>query len=67
MRNLQPLGALFIIVGAIILYLLRGPLVSLILLVLEFVAIVVALVLIAVGIALLVGGSRIRRSFWMQT
>lgn len=56
-----------ITVGVITLFLLRGPLIALILLVLEFLAIVVALVLIAVGIALLVGGSRVRRGFWMRT
>ena len=55
-----------IIVGVVLLYLLRGPLVSLILLILEFLAVLVALVLVLVGVALLVGGSRVRRRFWMR-
>jgi len=54
------------IVGIVLLYLLRGPLVSLILLVLEFLAVLVALILVVVGIALLVGGGRVRRRFWMR-
>lgn len=54
------------IAGVVLLYLLRGPLVSLILLVLEFLAVLVALILVVVGIALLVGGGRVRRRFWMR-
>jgi len=65
-RNLQAAGAVMIIVGVVLLYLLRGPLVSLILLILEFLAVLVALVLVLVGVALLVGGSRVRRRFWMR-
>lgn len=53
-------------VGVIVLYLLRGPLISLMLLALEFLAIVIALVLMIVGVALLVGGRLVRRRFWMQ-
>jgi uncharacterized protein YjeT (DUF2065 family) len=66
MSNLQPVGALLIIVGAVMLYLLRGPLISLILLVFEFLAIVIALVLVVVGIALLVGGRRFGRQSQMR-
>ena len=66
MRNLQAVGAVMTIVGVVLLYLLRGPLVSLILLVLEFLAVLVALILVVVGIALLVGGGRVRRRFWMR-
>jgi uncharacterized membrane protein len=63
MRNSQLVGAVLIIVGVLMLYLLRGPLASLILLVLEFLAIVIAVILVLVGIALLVGGSWARRRF----
>ena len=66
MRNLQAVGAVMTIGGVVLLYLLRGPLVSLILLVLEFLAVLVALILVVVGIALLVGGGRVRRRFWMR-
>jgi hypothetical protein len=55
-----------IIVGVVVLYLLRGPLISLILLALEFLAIIVAVVLVLVGLALLVFGNRVRRRFWMR-
>ena len=66
MRSLQPAGALLIIVGVIMLYLLRGPLISLILLVLEFLAILVALIIVVVGVALLAGGGWMRRRFWLD-
>jgi len=45
------------------LYLLRGPLISLILLAFEFLAIVIAVIFVLVGIALLVGGRWFRRRF----
>jgi len=64
MGDLRPLGAVLVIVGAVMLYLLRGPLVSLVLLVLEFLTILVAIVLLVVGLVLLVGG-RPGRRFWM--
>jgi hypothetical protein len=67
MRSLQAAGALLLIVGLIMLYLLRGPLVSLVLLVLEFLAIFVALILVVVGIALLLGGHWVQRRFWVRT
>lgn len=67
MRGLQVFGVLLIAVGLIMLYLLRGPLISLILAVLEFLAIVVALILVVVGFAMLVGGRFVRRRFWMRT
>ena len=67
MRSIQVVGALLIVVGVVMLYLLRGPLISLILLVLEFLAIVIALVLVVVGVAMLVGGRYVRRRFWMRT
>ena len=66
MRGLQVVGVLLIVAGIIMLYLLRGPLVSLILLVLEFLAIVIALILVIVGVALLLGGCWARRRFWMR-
>lgn len=67
MRSLQVVGALLIVVGLVMLYLLRGPLVALVLFVIEFLAIVIALILVVVGIALLVGGHWMRRRFWMRT
>jgi len=67
MRRIQVVGAVLLVVGLIMLYLLRGPLVALVLLVLEFLAIVVALVLVVVGIAMLLGSYWIRRRFWMRT
>ena len=63
MRNLQIIGAALIIVGAVMLYLLRGPLVSLVVLAFEFLAIVVAVILVLAGVALLVGGHWFRRRF----
>ena len=66
MRNLQAAGAVMIIVGVVLLYLLRGPLVSLILLILEFLAVLIALILVLVGVALLAGAGRFRRRFWMR-
>jgi hypothetical protein len=66
-RSIQILGAIFTVVGVVMLYLLRGPLISLILAVLEFFAIVIALVLVVVGVAMMVGGRLILRRFWMRT
>jgi hypothetical protein len=58
---------LLLVIGLVMLYLLRGPIVSILLFVLEFLAIVVALILVIVGIALLVGGHWVRRRFWVRT
>jgi len=66
-RGFQVVGAVMIVVGVVMLYLLRGPLISLILAVLEFLAIVVALILVIAGAAMLVGGRLVRRRFWMRT
>ncbi len=63
MRSIQLVGALLVIAGIVILFLLRGPLISLIFLLLEFVAIVIGIILVIVGIALLVGGRWVRRGF----
>jgi len=67
MNRIQVVGAILLVVGLIMLYLLRGPLVALVLFVLEFLVIVVALILVIVGIAMLVGGRWVRRRFWMRT
>ncbi len=69
MRNLQLIGAGLIIVGVVLLYLLRGPLVSIIFLLLELLVIFVAIVMVLLGVALVVGGRWIRRGFpkWMLT
>lgn len=65
MKSLQIVGALLIVVGLVMLFFLRGPLISLILFVLEFVAIIIALIFVAVGIGLLFGGRWVRRrTFW---
>ncbi len=67
MRNFQLIGAVLVIAGVVILYALRGPLVSLILLVLELLAIFAAILMVLVGLALLVGGHWVGRGFprWM--
>jgi len=62
-RSLPLAGALLIVAGGVILFLLRGPLISFIILVLEAVAIVVAILMIIAGIALIVGGRWVRRGF----
>ncbi|MDV3292830.1 MAG: hypothetical protein LYZ70_00995 [Nitrososphaerales archaeon] len=69
MRNLQLIGAALIIAGAVLLYLLRGPLVSIIFLVIELFVIFIAIVMVLVGVALIIGGPWIRRGFprWMHT
>lgn len=67
MRRIQVVGAVLLVVGLLMLYFLRRPLVALVLLVLEFLAIVVALVFVIVGIAMLLGSHWVRRRFWMRT
>ncbi len=67
MHKSQIVGAVLLVIGLILLYALRGPFFEILLLLLEFLAIAVALILIVVGIALLVGGRWVRRRFWTRT
>jgi hypothetical protein len=52
MRSQSILGVVLVLVGFVLLYVLRGVLIDLILLVLGFLGVLLALVLILVGLAL---------------
>jgi hypothetical protein len=58
MRSSGVLGVLLILVGLVLLYLLRGVLLQLIILVLGFIGIAIAFVLIVGGLVLVFWGSR---------
>jgi len=58
MRSTAVVGVLLILVGLVLLYLLRGVLLQLIILVLGFIGVAIAFVLILGGVVLLFLGSR---------
>jgi hypothetical protein len=58
MRSRTALGAVVFLAGLLLLYLLRGALVGLIVLVLSFVGIVIAFVLIALGLGMIFSSGR---------
>jgi hypothetical protein len=64
MRSSQLLGAVLFLAGLILLYLLRGVLFSLILLLIGFVGVVIAFILIFVGLGMLFFGGRRWRVNW---
>ena len=64
-RRLRVMGASLVILGALILYLLRGELLAMALLVVEFLGILVAVLLIVAGVAMVVGRGWIGRGAWI--
>ena len=63
MRGRQLLGAVLVIFGLLILFLLRRALLNMIMFVLEFLAVLLGLALVVLGVALLLG----RRWFWSSS
>lgn len=57
MRSSAILGLVMLVVGFLLLYLLRGLLVHFVFLILGAIGIVIALLLIAIGLGLIFGGS----------
>jgi len=60
----QITGAVLILVGLFVLFLLREPLVHLVIVVLQLIGIFIGFGLIVIGIAFLMGGRWIRRGPW---
>ena len=67
MHGFQLLGAALVVLGAAVLWLLRGPLLRFIVLVLDFLGILAGVALIAAGLALLFGGRLFGRRYWRRT
>ncbi len=64
MRGQEVLGLVLVIVGLVLLYLLRSLVLRIIIFLIEFLGIVVAIVLIAVGIGLLLWSGRRSNRIW---
>lgn len=58
---MQIAGAVLLVLGLLVLFLLRGPLYDFIVVVLQLIGIFIGIILVVVGIALLVGGRWMRR------
>jgi hypothetical protein len=55
-RRLQLAGVVFLVLGLLILFFLRGPLYSLLVVVLNVIGILVGILMVIVGVALTLGG-----------
>lgn len=64
MRKYQVAGAALVVLGLLILFLLRDPLYTFIVVVIELLGIFIGIILVVVGIALLIGGRWVRRGAW---
>jgi uncharacterized protein YjeT (DUF2065 family) len=66
MRGQEVLGLVLVIVGLVLLFLLRSLVLRIIIFLIEFLGIVVALVLIALGIGLLLWPGRRSNRIWRR-
>jgi uncharacterized membrane protein len=66
MRGQAILGSVLVIVGLVLLFLLRSLVLRIIIFLIEFLGIVIAIVLIAVGIGLLLWPRRRKNRIWRQ-
>ena len=61
MHRLQVAGVVVLLLGLFLLFLLRGPLYTFIVVAIQLIGIFVALILVVAGIALIFGSGRFRR------
>jgi hypothetical protein len=63
--SIQLIGAVLVVIGVVILFLMREILLRLIIFVLQFIGVLVGILLVAIGLGLLFGGGWIRRKRWV--